>query len=223
MRWDGRGLAEVDCVGLNDWSYSFDGMTLVSPLCGCITELKQPRRRCQERHKFGYLTKRNNSVPRFACAFSLHVHVRYRPFHGVKWPVFPLCRRREHLKTILQFCLISETLIQIIINPRMLKTHFASVITVNNWEIIAETWSFICRWRCRCPRPLLKLFINAMHHTRTDLVPSAAALLWCIATYRQVLTTAFMSCRLVDRPTFGGWSPVCIDAASCNSMICWAA
>ena len=89
--------------------------------------------------------------------------------------------------------------------------------------LIAETWSYICRWRCRCPRPLLKLFINAMHHTLTELVPSAAALMWCIATYRQVLTTAFMSCRLVDRPTFAGWSPVCIDAASCNSMICWAA
>ena len=35
-----------------------------------IRELKQPRRRWQkERHKFEYLTMKNSSFARFACAF----------------------------------------------------------------------------------------------------------------------------------------------------------
>ena len=39
------------------------------------TRLKQPRRRPQqERHKFAYLTMKNNSFARFARAFLIFVH-----------------------------------------------------------------------------------------------------------------------------------------------------
>lgn len=44
-----------------------------------------------------------------------------------------------------------------------------------------------------------------------------------MVSHRHVFTIAFMSCRLVERPTFGGWSPVWIWAASWSSMICCAA
>ena len=35
---------------------------------------------------------------------------------------------------------------------RIVETHFASVMTLNNWEMIAETRSYIFRWRSRCRR-----------------------------------------------------------------------
>ena len=35
-------------------------------------------------------------------------------------------------------------------NSRIVRTHFASVMTLNNWEMIAETRSYIFRWRSRC-------------------------------------------------------------------------
>ena len=38
------------------------------------------------------------------------------------------------------------------INSSILRTHFASVMTLNNWETIAETRSYIFRWRFRCRR-----------------------------------------------------------------------
>ena len=40
-------------------------------------------------------------------------------------------------------------------NSRIVRTHFASAITLNNCKIIAETRSYIFRWRSRCL--LLKL------------------------------------------------------------------
>ena len=37
-------------------------------------------------------------------------------------------------------------------NSRIVRTHFASVMTLNNCEIIAEMQSYIFRWRSRCRR-----------------------------------------------------------------------
>ena len=50
-------------------------------------ELTQPRRQ-QERHKCAYLIVKNNSLARFARA------------------VLQLCRRRDHMMTNVQFCLL---------------------------------------------------------------------------------------------------------------------
>lgn len=41
--------------------------------------------------------------------------------------------------------------------------------------------------------------------------------------FLQVFTTVFMSCRLLLRPRLAGCRPRLICAASCSSMICWAA
>ena len=45
------------------------------------------------------------------------------------------------------------------LNFRTARTHFSSIMTLNNWKMIAETRSYICRWRScfRRRRRLLKL------------------------------------------------------------------
>ena len=80
-----------------------------------ISELTQPRRRQQERHKFAYLIVKNNSFARFARAvFILTFRRRSRSFCDVKSPVLQLYGRREHMMTNVQFCLlISEALVPI--------------------------------------------------------------------------------------------------------------
>ena len=61
-------------------------------------ELKQPRqRRQQERHKFTYLTMKNNSFGHCTRIFHFETFCR---------PVLQLCGRREHLMTDVQFCLL---------------------------------------------------------------------------------------------------------------------
>ena len=35
------------------------------------------------------------------------------------------------------------------LNSRIIRTHFSSIMTLNNWKIIAETRSYIFRWRSR--------------------------------------------------------------------------
>ena len=37
-------------------------------------------------------------------------------------------------------------------NSRIVRIHFATVMTLNNWKMIAETRSYIFRWRSRCRR-----------------------------------------------------------------------
>ena len=38
------------------------------------------------------------------------------------------------------------------INSRTVRTHFSSIITLNNWKVIAETKGYIFRWRSRFRR-----------------------------------------------------------------------
>ena len=120
-----------------------------------IRELKQPRRRWQqERRKFEYLTMKNSSFACFAWAFLFFFifRRRFRFFHNVKWPVLQLCGRREHMMTnMFNFVFLSlKRWFQF--NSRIVGTHFASVMTLNNLEMIAETQSYIFRWRFRCRR-----------------------------------------------------------------------
>ena len=41
--------------------------------------------------------------------------------------------------------------------PHVLRTHFTSIITLDNWQMSAETRSYIFRWRSRCRRRRLCL------------------------------------------------------------------
>ena len=69
---------------------------------------------------------------------------RSRSFHHVKWSVSPVCvwttRAYDNKCSILSSYL----------DCRIVRTDFASVTTLNNWEMIVETRSSIFRWRSRC-------------------------------------------------------------------------
>ena len=116
-----------------------------------FTQLR--RRRQQERHKFAYLTVRNNSSARFARAVFIFGHFADVFVLSTTWnDLFCICVDDVsiwpqmfnfvflYLKRWFQF------------NSRIVGTHFASVMTLNNWEIIAETRSYIFRWCSRYRR-----------------------------------------------------------------------
>ena len=53
-------------------------------------------------------------------------------------------------------------------NSRIVRTHFSNIMTLNNWKMIAETRSYIFRWRSRSRRRrgclsslILRININA--------------------------------------------------------------
>ena len=125
-----------------------------------IRELKQPRRRRQQPpHKLAYLTMKNSIFARFARGYFIFwrfedVLVLSTTSNdlfcscvddvSIWWQMFNfvfLCPKRWF-----QF------------NSRMVRTHFSSILTLNNCEIIAETRSYIFRWRSRfrCRRVCLK-------------------------------------------------------------------
>ena len=64
----------------------------------------------------------------------------------MKWPVLQLSERREHM---FNFVLLSQKR-WVQFNSRIVRTHFASAMTLNNCDIIEETRSYIFRWRSRC-------------------------------------------------------------------------
>jgi len=119
-----------------------------------IRELKQPRRRRQQRaYKFAYLTTKNSIFARFARALFIFWHfedvlVLSRTWNdlfcscvddvNIWWQMFNfvfLCPKRWF-----QF------------NSRIVRTHFSSIMALKNWKMIAETRSSIFRWRSRFRR-----------------------------------------------------------------------
>ena len=117
-------------------------------------ELKKPRRRRQQKlHKFAYFTMKNSIFCTLCmCIFHrLTFSRRSRSFYDVKWPVSQLCGRCERMMTNVQFCLLLSKL-WFQFNSRMVITHFSSIMTLNNWKIIAETRSYIFRWLSRFRR-----------------------------------------------------------------------
>ena len=79
---------------------------------------------------------------------------RSRSFYDVKWPVLQMCGQREHMMTNVQFCfLVSQALVPIFeLKFQVVRTHFSSIMTLNNWKMIAETRSYFFRWRSRFRR-----------------------------------------------------------------------
>ena len=71
--------------------------------------------------------------------------------------------------TNVEICLlISEALVPVY--PRIVKTDFESIMTLNNWEMIAETRSYIFKWhsRCRQGRVRLKEALSSYALTRVS-------------------------------------------------------
>ena len=129
-------------------------------------ELKQPRqRRQQEGHKFAYLTIKNNSFARFARAFFIFSHFADVLVRSTTWNDL-FCSCVDDLSIWWQkfnFVFLSlKAWFQF--NSRIVGTHFVSVMTLNNLKIIAETRSYIFRWRFRCRqrRVCLRSLLSAL-------------------------------------------------------------
>ena len=78
-------------------------------------------------------------------------------------------------------CLPLKRLLQL--NSRIVRTYFASIMTLNNWEMFAETSSYNFRWRsdCRWRRLCLRFLIGNFRahlslHFKARL--NAKSLLW---------------------------------------------
>ena len=122
-------------------------------------ELKQPRqRRHQERHKFAYLTIKNNSFARFACAFFIFSHFADILVLSTTWNDL-FCSCVDDLSIWWQkfnFVFLSlKGWFQF--NSRIVGTHFVSVMTLNNLKIIAETLHFQMTFLLSSTSCLLKI------------------------------------------------------------------
>ena len=101
-------------------------------------DLKQPRRRRQQKpHKFAYLTMENTIFARFARAYFIFWHFEDVLVLSTTWnDLFCSCVSIWwQMFNFVFFC--PKHWFQF--NSRMVRTHFSSIMTLNNWKIIAET------------------------------------------------------------------------------------
>ena len=123
------------------------------------------------------------------------LHVQFS-FLDILLPVFQSRGRREQTITKFQFGFLSPNCWNEF-NSRVVRIHFAGIVTRNHWKIIAETESHIFRWssRCRQRRPFLSYlmlskepFLTKNHHI---IEPSAS---WkCYRHHSALLSEWFMS------------------------------
>ena len=116
-------------------------------------ELKQPRRRRQQKpHKFAYLTIKN-IFARFARAFFIFWHFVDVLVLSTTWNDL-FCSCVDDLSIWWQMfnlvLLCNKRWFQL--NFRIVRTHFSSIMSLNSWKMIAETRSYIFRWRSRFRR-----------------------------------------------------------------------
>ena len=121
---------------------------------GFNRELKQPRRRRQQKpHKFAYLTMKNSIFARFARAFLIFWHFEDVLDLSTTWND-PFCSCVDDVSIWWQMFnfvrLCPKRWFQF--NSRVVETRFSSKMTLNNWKTIAETRSYIFRWRSRFRR-----------------------------------------------------------------------
>ena len=117
-------------------------------------ELKQPRQRRQQKpHKFAYLTMKNSIFARFARAFFIFWHFEDVLVLSTTWNDL-FCSCVDDVSIWWQMFnfvfLCSKRWFQF--NSRIVRTHFSRIMSLNNWEMIAETRSYIFRWRSRFRR-----------------------------------------------------------------------
>jgi len=122
-----------------------------------IRELMKPRgRRQHERHEFEYLT---------VVLHALHVHFFiFRHFTAVlvlsmTWnDLFYSCMEDESIWWQMFNFVFLPLKRWFKYNSRIIRIYFASIMTLNNWKMIAETRSYIfrCRFRGRRRRPCLR-------------------------------------------------------------------
>ena len=114
-------------------------------------ELKQPRRRRQQKpHKFAYLTMKDIIFPRFARAVFIFWHFVDVLVLSTTWnDLFCSCVDDANIWwQLFNFVLLCpKRWLQF--NCTTVRTHFSSIMTLNNWKMIAEIRSYIFGWRSR--------------------------------------------------------------------------
>ena len=146
-----------------------------------LGSLKQPRRRRQQKpNKFAYLKVKNSIFARFARAYFI-----FRHFEGVlvlstTWnDLFCSCVDDVSIwwQMINVVCLSPKRWFQF--NSRIVRTHFSSLMTLNNWNMIIETRSYIFRWRScfRRRRVCLSSLMSSQTETTTKKSTNAKIIL----------------------------------------------
>ena len=118
-----------------------------------IRELKQARRRRQQNpHKFAYLTVKNSIFAHFTRAYFIFWHFEDILVLSTTWnDLFCSCVDDVSIWwQMFNFVLCPKRWFQF--NSRIVGTHFSSKMTLNNGKMIAETRSYVFRWRSRFRR-----------------------------------------------------------------------
>ena len=117
-------------------------------------EFKQPRRRRQQKsRKFAYLTMKNRFFARLARAFFIFWHLEDVLVLSTTWnDLFCSCVDDVSIWwQMFNFVFLCPKR-WFNINSRTVRRHFSSIMTLNNWKMIAEKRSYIFRWRSRFRR-----------------------------------------------------------------------
>ena len=80
-----------------------------------------------------------------------------------------------------------------IFNPRIVRTNFSSILTLNNWKMIAETRSYIFRWRSRFRRRRVCLSSLMLHNLR--LAPVKLNIFPALGTRFKISCLAYLPFR----------------------------
>ena len=107
------------------------------------------RRRQRKPHKFAYLTMENSIFARFARAFFIFWHFENVLVLSTTWNgLFYSCVNDVSIwwQMFNFVCLCPKRWFQF--NSRIVRTHFfLSIISLNNWKMIAKPRGHIFRWR----------------------------------------------------------------------------
>ena len=117
-------------------------------------ELKQPRRRRQQKpNKFAYLTMKNSIFARFARAFFIVWYFVDVLVLSTTWnDQFCSCLDDVNIRWQIFNFVFSCPKRWFQFNSRIVRTDFSSIMSLNNWKMIAETRSHIFRCRSRFRR-----------------------------------------------------------------------
>ena len=112
------------------------GQKLGLTLHSVIGELKQPRRRRQQKpHKCAYLTVKNSIFSRFARAFFIFWHFEDVLVHSTTWnDLFCSCVDDLSIWSQMFNFVVSCLKSWFQFHSRIARTDFSSIATLNNWK-----------------------------------------------------------------------------------------
>ena len=130
-------------------------------------------------HKFAYLTMKNSIFARFAGAFFIFWHfkdvlVLSTTLNDLFWSCVDDVSIWRQIFNFVFLCPPTKRWFQF--NFRIVRTHFSSIMTLNNRKMIVETRSYIFRWRSRFRRRrvCLSSLFRQMHCLRDYLLRNSS-------------------------------------------------